>query len=192
MERNIFETKRGFTCSAFDLLHAGHILMLEEAKTKCDYLIVGLQNDPSYDRPTTKNTPIQSLVERYIQLKGVKYVDEIIVYNTEKDLEDLLLCLDINIRFVGEEYQDKHLTGRDICLKRNIEIYYNKREHSFSTTELRNRLGAKKKVVNTISAQSSNSYGAHGAWPLPDDYVPIDQVMMEEGHGHHDPDGQGY
>jgi len=140
MDRNIFETIRGFTCSAFDLLHAGHILMLEEAKTKCDHLTVGLQNDPSYDRPTTKNKPIQSLVERYIQLKGVKYVDEIIVYNTEKDLEDLLLCLPLNIRFVGEEYKHQGLTGRSICDKRGIEIYYNKREHSFSTTELRNRL----------------------------------------------------
>ena len=94
----------------------------------------------TYIDPTTKNKPIQSLVERYIQLKGVKYVDEIIVYNTEKDLEDLLLCLPLNIRFVGEEYKHQSLTGRTICDKRGIEIYYNKREHSFSTTELRNRL----------------------------------------------------
>lgn len=146
MERNIFETVKGFTCSAFDLLHAGHILMLEEAKTKCDYLIVGLQNDPTIDRPATKNKPIQSLVERYIQLKGVKYVDEIIVYNTEKDLEDLLMCLDLKIRFVGEEYKHQGLTGRSICDKRGIEIYYNKREHSFSTTELRGRIANTKKV----------------------------------------------
>lgn len=146
MQRDIFEMVKGFTCSAFDLLHAGHILMLEEAKTKCDYLIVGLQNDPTIDRPTTKNKPIQSLVERYIQLKGVKYVDEIIVYNTEKDLEDLLMCLDIKVRFVGEEYKDKLLTGREICDKRNIEIYYNKREHSFSTTELRGRIASTQKA----------------------------------------------
>ena len=146
MQRDIFEMVKGFTCSAFDLLHAGHILMLEEAKTKCDYLIVGLQNDPTLDRPTTKNKPIQSLVERYIQLKGVKYVDEIIVYNTEKDLEDLLMCLDIKVRFVGEEYKDKLLTGREICGKRNIEIYYNKREHSFSTTELRGRIAGTQKA----------------------------------------------
>lgn len=131
--------KQGFTCSAFDLLHAGHILMLEEARSQCDYLIVGLQNDPSVDR-AIKNKPIQSLVERYLQLKAVKYVDEIIVYNTEKDLEDLLLILPIKIRFVGEEYKDKDLTGRETCNKRGIEIYYNKREHTFSTTELRVRI----------------------------------------------------
>jgi glycerol-3-phosphate cytidylyltransferase len=131
--------KQGFTCSAFDLLHAGHILMLEEARSQCDYLIVGLQNDPSVDR-AIKNKPIQSLVERYLQLKAVKYVDEIIVYNTEKDLEDLLLILPIKIRFVGEEYKDKDLTGRETCNKRSIEIYYNKREHTFSTTELRVRV----------------------------------------------------
>jgi glycerol-3-phosphate cytidylyltransferase len=140
MREDLFGVVRGgFTCSAFDLLHAGHILMLEEAKKNCDYLIVGLQNDPSLDR-ANKNKPIQSLVERYIQLKGVKYINEIIVYNTEKDLEDLLKILDINVRFVGEEYKDKPLTGRDICSARNIEIYYNKRQHSFSTTELRLRI----------------------------------------------------
>lgn len=141
----LFEIKRGFTCSAFDLLHAGHILMLEEAKNNCDYLIVGLQNDPTIDR-ASKNKPIQSLVERYIQLKAVKYVDEIIVYNTEKDLEDLLKILDIQVRFVGEEYKDKLLTGRDICTARNISIHYNKREHSFSTTELRSRIAHKEAV----------------------------------------------
>jgi len=139
--------KQGFTCSAFDLLHAGHILMLEEARSQCDYLIVGLQNDPSVDR-VEKNTPIQSLVERYLQLKAVKYVDEIIVYNTEKDLEDLLLILPIKIRFVGEEYKDKDLTGRETCNKRGIEIYYNKREHTFSTTELRARI-ARKEIQKT-------------------------------------------
>jgi glycerol-3-phosphate cytidylyltransferase len=141
----LFEVKRGFTCSAFDLLHAGHILMLEEAKKHCDHLIVGLQNDPTVDR-VGKNKPIQSLVERYIQLKAVKYVDEIIVYNTEKDLEDLLKILDIQIRFIGEEYKDKLLTGRDICTARNISIHYNKREHSFSTTELRSRIAHKEAV----------------------------------------------
>lgn len=172
MERDIFETKRGFTCSAFDLLHAGHILMLEEAKTKCDYLIVGLQNDPSHDRPTTKNKPIQSLVERYIQLRAVKFVDEIIVYNTEKDLRDLLMILDINVRFVGEEYKDKELTGRDVCNKRGIEIYYNKREHSFSTTELRNRISAERGLKDEIG------------FTRPDPSL--------TNNGHHDTDGQGY
>lgn len=133
--------KKGFTCSAFDLLHAGHILMLEEAKQQCDYLICGLQSNPRVDRPT-KNTPIQSIVERYIQLKGCKFVDEIIVYNTEKDLEDLLKILPIQVRIVGEEYREKHLTGRDICNTRGIELYFNKREHDFSTTELRQRIGS--------------------------------------------------
>lgn len=144
-DRNIFDDPvKGFTCSAFDLLHAGHILMLEEAKSKCDYLIVGLQNDPSTDR-ASKNVPVQSLVERYIQLKAVRYVDEIIVYNSEKDLEDLLKILPIKVRIMGEEYKDKSLTGRDICEQRNIEMYYNKREHDFSTTELRTRIAVLQK-----------------------------------------------
>jgi glycerol-3-phosphate cytidylyltransferase len=130
----------GFTCSTFDLLHAGHIVMLEDARKQCDYLIVGLQTDPTIDRPDTKNKPIQSVVERYIQLKAVKYIDEIIVYSTEKDLEDLLLILPVNIRILGEEYATKDFTGKQICLNRGIEVYFNKREHSFSTTELRQRI----------------------------------------------------
>ena len=113
--------------------------MLEEARDQCGHLIVGLHNDPSIDR-AFKNRPVQSIVERYIQLKAVKFVDEIIVYNTEKDLEDMLSTLQINIRIVGEEYKDKELTGREICEKRNIEIYYNQRPHAFSSTELRNRV----------------------------------------------------
>lgn len=132
----------GFTCSTFDLLHAGHITMLKEARNQCDWLICGLQTDPTIDRPNSKNKPIQSLVERYIQLEAVKYVDEIVVYQTEKDLEDLLLTLDIDIRIVGEEYKNVNFTGKDICSRRDIEIYYNKREHSFSTTELRERIYA--------------------------------------------------
>lgn len=130
----------GFVCSAFDLLHAGHIVMLKDAKAQCDYLIVGLQTDPTIDRPDTKNKPVQSIVERYIQLDAVKYVDKIIVYQTEKDLEDLLLILPINIRILGEEYEHKNFTGKQICLKRGIQLYFNKREHSFSTTELRQRI----------------------------------------------------
>jgi glycerol-3-phosphate cytidylyltransferase len=130
----------GFTCSTFDLLHAGHIVMLKDAKAQCDHLIVALQTDPTIDRPDTKNKPIQSIVERYIQLEAVKYVDEIIVYQTEKDLEDLLLILPINVRILGEEYEHKNFTGKQICLKRGIEVYFNKREHSFSTTELRQRI----------------------------------------------------
>lgn len=132
--------KIGFTCSTFDLLHAGHITMLEEAKHHCDFLIVGLQSDPTIDRPDEKNPPVQSLIERQIQLSAVKYIDEIIVYNTEQDLEDLLLTLPINIRILGEEYRDKPFTGKDICEKRGIEFYFNGRDHSFSSTSLRKRV----------------------------------------------------
>lgn len=139
----------GFTCSAMDMLHAGHVMMLEEAKSHCDYLIVGLHNDPSVDRPL-KNKPVQTIVERYIQLSAVRFVDEIIVYNTEVDLEDLLMMLPINIRFVGEEYKDKPLTGRNICEGLYISVYYNKRHHRFSTSELRERTASlqKEKVLS--------------------------------------------
>ena len=113
--------------------------MLAEAKTKCDYLIVGLQNDPTLDRPT-KNAPVQSIVERQMQLRGSKYVDEVWVYNTEKDLEDLLLTLPINVRILGVEYEGKEFTGREICHKRNIELYFNGRDHSFSSSSLRRRV----------------------------------------------------
>jgi len=132
--------KIGFTCSTFDLLHAGHITMLEEAKHHCDFLIVGLQTDPTIDRPDTKNPPIQSLVERQIQLAAVKYVDEIVCYQTEQDLRDLLLTLPISVRVLGVEYQDKDFTGRDICENRNIELVFNGRDHSFSSTSLRKRV----------------------------------------------------
>ena len=133
----------GFTCSTFDLLHAGHILMLAECKQVCDYLIVGLQTDPTIDRPDTKNKPVQSVVERYVQLSAVKFVDEIVVYETEKDLEDLLMFLPITIRICGEEYKDKHLTCLDICDNRGIKTYYNSRSHKFSSTELRTRVAQK-------------------------------------------------
>jgi glycerol-3-phosphate cytidylyltransferase len=116
--------------------------MLKEAREMCDKLIVGLQTDPTIDRPDTKNKPIQSIVERYIQLQAVKYVDEIYVYSTEKDLEDLLLILPISVRILGNEYQNKQFTGKQICEKRDIQVYFNKREHSFSTTELRQRVKA--------------------------------------------------
>ena len=129
----------GFTCSTFDLLHAGHILMLAECKTVCDHLIVGLQSDPTIDRPNLKNKPVQSVVERYVQLTAVKFVDEIVVYETEKDLEDLLMFLPITIRICGEEYKDRPLTGREICEARGIKTYYNSRTHRFSSSELRQR-----------------------------------------------------
>ena len=129
----------GFTCSTFDLLHAGHILMLAECKQICDYLIVGVQSDPTIDRPGVKNKPVQSIVERYVQLSAVKFVDEIIVYNTEKDLEDMLMFLPISVRIIGEEYKDKDFTGKQICEERGIKIWFNSRSHRFSSSELRQR-----------------------------------------------------
>lgn len=131
--------KTGITFSTFDLLHAGHILMLKEAKSVCDYLICGLHVDPQIERPN-KNKPIQSLVERYIQLSSVKYVDEIIPYNYEKDLHDILLGYPINIRIIGADYENIEFSGKDICQSKDIEIYYNKRSHDFSSTELRQRI----------------------------------------------------
>ncbi|MDA8897585.1 adenylyltransferase/cytidyltransferase family protein [bacterium] len=131
----------GFTCSTFDLLHAGHVTMLEEAKHHCDYLIVGLQNDPTEDRPE-KNRPIQSIVERQIQLAAIKYVDEIVIYNTEQDLTDLLLTLPINVRILGDEYKTKEFTGKNIAKDRGCKIIYNGRDHSFSSTSLRKRVQA--------------------------------------------------
>ena len=126
----------GFTCSCFDLFHAGHIMMLKEAKTVCEYLIVGLQTDPTIDRPE-KNQPIQSVFERFVQLQSCKYVDEIVVYQTEKELMDILMSYPINVRIVGEEYREKDFTGKSLD---HIEIHYNERKHSFSTTELRGRV----------------------------------------------------
>jgi glycerol-3-phosphate cytidylyltransferase len=132
--------KVGFTCSAFDLLHAGHVQMLKDAKEECDYLIVGLQTDPTIDRPKEKKKPIQTLVERSIQLNAIKYVDEVIPYETEKDLEDIFQMYNISVRIIGEEYQGKNFTGKEICVKKHIKIVYNKREHRFSTTDLRKRI----------------------------------------------------
>lgn len=129
----------GFTCSTFDLLHAGHIIMLREAKEQCDYLICGLQVDPSLDRPE-KNAPIQTVVERYTQLKAVGYVDEIIPYSSEKDLEDILTMYPIDVRILGQEYKDKTFTGRAICASRGIELHFNKRDHRFSSSDLRKRV----------------------------------------------------
>jgi glycerol-3-phosphate cytidylyltransferase len=143
LPENILGKPVGFTCSTFDLLHAGHILMLAEAKSVCQSIIVGLQLDPSIDRPENKNKPVQSIVERYVQLSAVKFVDEIIVYQNEKDLEDLLMFLPITIRIIGEEYRDKNFTGKEICEQRGIRIFYNDRKHSFSTTELRKRISSK-------------------------------------------------
>jgi glycerol-3-phosphate cytidylyltransferase len=131
--------KVGITFSTFDLLHAGHVQMLREAKSYCDYLICGLQMDPSADR-AEKNAPVQTIVERYTQLKGIKYVDEIIPYCSEKDVEDILTMYDIDVRILGEEYRDKEFTGKDICRKRDIDLHFNKRDHRFSSSDLRKRV----------------------------------------------------
>ncbi|MEP7092815.1 MAG: adenylyltransferase/cytidyltransferase family protein [Flavobacterium sp.] len=132
----VTKTTTGITFSAFDLLHAGHIRMLEEAKSACDYLIVGLQTDPTMDRPE-KNKPAQSVVERYIQLKGCKFVNEIIPYATEQDLEDILQAYPIDVRILGEEYKDKNFTGREYCEQAGIKLLFNKRNHRFSSSGLR-------------------------------------------------------
>jgi glycerol-3-phosphate cytidylyltransferase len=132
--------KIGITFSSFDLLHAGHIAMLSEAKNHCDYLIAALQTDPTIDRPDTKNKPVQTIVERQIQLAATRYVDEIVVYQTEKDLEDLLLILPVDVRILGIEYQHNNFTGRAICEKRCIELVFNSRDHSFSSSSLRKRV----------------------------------------------------
>ena len=131
--------KIGIVFSQFDILHAGHIAMLSEAKNHCDYLIAGLQNNAQWDRPD-KNAPIQSIVERQISLSAVRFVDEIVVYNTEKDLEDILLTLPVDVRILGVEYMEKDFTGRAICEKRRIELIFNSRDHSFSSSSLRKRV----------------------------------------------------
>jgi glycerol-3-phosphate cytidylyltransferase len=132
----------GFTASAFDLLHAGHVQMLRDAKQQCDYLIAGLQVDPTIDRPN-KNKPVQTVVERYTQLKAVSYVDEIVPYVTESDLEDILSMYSIDVRILGEEYKEKDFTGKDICKKRGIQLYFNRRDHRFSSSDLRLRVAQK-------------------------------------------------
>lgn len=134
--------KIGITFSAFDLLHAGHIKMLEEAKSQCDYLIAGLQIDPTLDRPE-KNSPTQTVVERYIQLKGCKFVDEIVPYSTEQDLDDILRSFKIDIRILGDEYKDQNFTGRAYCEKKGIELYFNTRDHRFSSSGLRKEVAFK-------------------------------------------------
>jgi|TARA_R110000822_G_scaffold48453_2_gene127584 glycerol-3-phosphate cytidylyltransferase len=132
--------KVGITFSTFDLFHAGHVIMLKEAKQHCDHLIVALQTDPTIDRPDTKNHPIQSLFERYEQLLACRYVDQIIPYERESEVLDILLSYSIDVRLIGEEYKNQEFSGKEICQQKNIEIIYNSRKHSFSTTELRNRI----------------------------------------------------
>jgi glycerol-3-phosphate cytidylyltransferase len=143
--------KIGITFSTFDMLHAGHIAMLSEAKNHCDYLICGLQTDPTIDRPETKNSPIQSIVERQIQLAACRYVDEVVVYQTEQDLVDLLLILPLDVRILGVEYEEKNFSGRDECYDRGIEIVFSLFPHSFSSSSLRRRVVAAEshKILST-------------------------------------------
>ena len=132
--------KIGFNCSSCDLFHAGHVTMMKMEKQLCDYLIVALQVDPTIDRPGVKNKPVQSVYERYVQLQGCKYVDEILVYETEADLLNLLQTQNIDVRFLSEEYKDRDFTGKQYCIDNGIEIHFHKREHQYSSTELRNRV----------------------------------------------------
>ena len=135
----------GITFSTFDLLHAGHIMMLAEAKRQCDYLICGLQMDPTLDRPE-KNAPSQTVVERYIQLRGCIYVDEIVPYSTEQDLEDILKSFKLDVRIVGDEYKDRDFTGRKYCEEKGIELYFNSRDHRFSSSGLRKIVAEKENL----------------------------------------------
>lgn len=137
--------KVGITFSTFDLLHAGHIGMLREAKDNCDYLIVGLQSDPTIDRPDTKNKPIQTMVERYAQLNALHLVDEIVPYQTEEDLIDILELFELDVRFLGEEYKQDDFTGKETCQQRGIDLHFNKRDHRFSSSSLRRRIAERER-----------------------------------------------
>jgi glycerol-3-phosphate cytidylyltransferase len=154
----------GITCSTFDLFHAGHVVMLEEAKRQCDYLIAAIQSDPTVDRET-KNKPVQSIIERQIQVSSCKHVDEIIVYTTEKELEDILMALPIDVRILGEEYRDTEFTGKEICMKRGIELYFNKRDHFFSSSDLRTRVYDAESKKRGISWQGNNTTSVSNATP---------------------------
>lgn len=138
--------KIGFQCSSFDLFHAGHVTMLKMEKKLCDYLIVALQVDPTIDRPGIKNKPSQSVYERYVQLQACKYVDEILVYETELDLLNLIKTQTFHIRFLSEEYKDKEFTGKQYCIDNGIELHYHLRRHTYSSTEIRNRVYELEKV----------------------------------------------
>lgn len=132
--------KIGFNCSCFDLFHAGHVTMLKMEKERCDYLKVALQVDPTIDRPGLKNKPVQSIYERYVQVQACKYVDEILLYDTEKELLNLIMTQDMNIRFLSDEYLYRDFTGKQYCMDNGIELFYHKRQHSYSTSDLRNRV----------------------------------------------------
>lgn len=148
--------KIGIVFSAFDLFHAGHIAMLSEAKNHCDYLICGLQTDPTIDRPDTKNPPVQSIVERQIQLAACRYVDEVVVYQTEQDLVDLLLILPLDVRVLGVEYAHKPFSGKQECEQRDIDIVFNARDHSFSSSSLRKRV-VQAEIEKNLKGQSQSA-----------------------------------
>jgi glycerol-3-phosphate cytidylyltransferase len=145
--------KVGFNCSTFDLFHAGHVTMLKQEKRLCDHLIVAIQTDPTIDRPHTKNKPVQSIYERFIQVSACKYVDEVIVYTTEEDLLNVLKTQHIDIRFLGDEYKTKDFTGKQWCLDNGIEIHYHLRDHPYSSSALRRRVHEAEKEKNTNNAE---------------------------------------
>lgn len=132
--------KIGFNCSTFDLFHTGHVTMLREEKNHCDHLIIAIQVDPTIDRPDTKNKPVQSIYERFVQVSSCKYVDEVIVYSTEEDLLNLLKTIKIDIRFLGDEYKTKDFTGKQWCLDHGVELFYHERDHPFSSSNMRKRV----------------------------------------------------
>ena len=142
--------KIGFNCSSFDLFHAGHVTMLKMEKELCDYLKVAIQVDPTVDRPGTKNKPVQSIYERYVQLQGCKYVDEILVYETEADLLNLIKTQTMHIRFLSEEYLNRDFTGKQYCMDNNIELHYHKRQHTFSSSELRARVAKLENIKDNV------------------------------------------
>ena len=150
--------KIGFNCSSFDLLHAGHVTMLRMEKDLCDYLKIALQVDPTIDRPGIKNKPIQSIYERYVQLQGCKYVDEILVYSTEFDLLQLIMTQKIDVRFLSEEYLNRDFTGKDYCIKNGIELHYHKRNHIYSSSELRKRTVALERMKNNENISEIPQY----------------------------------
>lgn len=154
--------KIGLTASTFDLFHSGHVIMLEEARRQCDYLIAAIQVDPTIDRKS-KNKPVQSIIERQIQVSSCKHVDEIIVYSTEKELEDIFMALPIDVRILGEEYKDTDYTGKEICMKRGIELYFNKRDHFFSSSDLRQRVFDAEAKKRGLTWQESNTTNASSA-----------------------------
>lgn len=150
--------KIGFNCSSFDLLHAGHVTMLKMEKQLCDYLMVALQIDPTVDRPGIKNKPVQSSYERYVQLQGCKYVDEILIYETEFDLLQLLMTQKIDIRFLSDEYLNRDFTGKQWCIDNGIELHYHKRQHVYSSSELRSRVAKLESEKNGDTASSLPQY----------------------------------